>query len=180
LKHQSFGCLLSGESVVAFGTLERDVDLMAADIPIVSLTLSDSGSLTYAMLTGLVQPNLQFVVVDTPLFAYEPILKGLQRKTDFPLAEELLSFDRGQDVPPSSLPIDDVVDKVKASKGRSLESVLNLPKSIDLDPSQTVSLLAGVSQSVSLVQGPPGTGKSFLGALLAKVFLNTRRRPSSC
>ncbi|GME65998.1 AAA family ATPase [Neofusicoccum parvum] len=107
------------------------------------------------------------------MFAYEPILQCLQAKVELPLAEELLSLDEsntGTRFRPSSICPQHVVEAIDDSAGQNLERPLRLPKPVNLDQSQTKSLLAGLTQTASLIQGPPGTGKSFIGALLAKAF----------
>jgi len=170
LKHQSFGCLLNNTQVIAFARLERDVESLAKDKPIVCLTVSHENFLAKAVIEDLARQPLEFVLVDTPIFAYEPILKGLQKKMDSEMVEQLLATEFDQPIPRSSLDFGHIVGKVKESQGKHLESFLSLPKKIDLDASQLASLVTGLNMSISLVQGPPGTGKSFIGALLAKII----------
>lgn len=174
LKYQSFGCLLQGNDIVAFGTLERDVDLLAADEPILVLRVSDAGPLGSTLLAAKMRSDFQFLLVGTPIFAYAPVLRRLQEMTTFPLDMELVAYDKGQAVSASPFDLSSICQKIRVAQGRDMRSILNLQKDVDLDPSQTRSLLAGLESCVSLIQGPPGTGKSFIGALLAKaVYENT-------
>ncbi|KAF7355553.1 hypothetical protein MSAN_01472400 [Mycena sanguinolenta] len=63
-----------------------------------------------------------------------------------------------------------IIKALRSDYRRDLGPLFKTPKPILLDESQAASLLAGLTQRVSLIQGPPGTGKSFIGALLAKVL----------
>ena len=108
------------------------------------------------------------MLVDTAMFACEPILKCLQSKKELPLDEELLAPGTEEALRVSPLRPDEVIRKVEENEGHRLEEILKIGKSVNLDTSQTESLVSGLAQTVSLIQGPPGTGKSFIGALLAK------------
>ncbi|KAF4541079.1 AAA family ATPase [Lasiodiplodia theobromae] len=172
LKHQSFGCLMNNDQVVAFATLERVQDNLLRDPPIVTLRIPDTRALERALLTLKVSNKVDFVLINTAMFAYEPILECLQAKVELPLAEELLSLseEAGTRCRSSRICPDDVADRIAEAGGQGLDDILSLPKPVNLDESQTKSLLSGLRQTVSLIQGPPGTGKSFIGALLAKAL----------
>ena len=190
LKHQSFGCLLCSNEIMAFATLDRDEELLAEDPPIILLRIFGDLAIKKALITLKVAlpQNLEFVLVDTPFFAYEPVLRRLQGMTFLPLSNELLGLDGSEQVVSSPVAPGNIVALVKLHEGRNLRKVLSLPKDVILDHSQTESLVAGLSQTVSLIQGPPGeildyhlnssttdqdiagTGKSFIGAILAKAL----------
>jgi hypothetical protein len=87
LQHQAFGVLCRGEELLGFGFVDRDIDKLSQSPPVVSLQFVDEDGLLRARL-ALNLPNLesvQFILVDTPVFAYEPVLRGLQRISDLPL-----------------------------------------------------------------------------------------------
>ena len=175
LKHQSFGCILDRERVVAFATLFRVEELLTqCKQPTIVLRTSDSATLENLLSALKSSDNLEFVMVDTPMFAYEPILRCLQSTVELPLWEELFALSDEEihaAVRPSSVAPLKLIDEIETNEAVDLQSVLSLPKAVTLDESQRSSLLAGLRQSVSLIQGPPGTGKSFLGALLTKALL---------
>ncbi|GME34140.1 NFX1-type zinc finger-containing protein 1 [Neofusicoccum parvum] len=157
LKHQSFGCLMEDGKVIAFATLDRVEDLLAQEPPVVTLRISETKSLERVLLALKLSKDVDFLLVDTAMFAYEPILDCLQRKLELPLSDELLALEESEDrIQPSSICPEDIVQKIEGMEGKNLDSTLNLPKQVDLDPSQTESLLAGLAQTVSLIQGPPG------------------------
>ncbi|KAI4198852.1 MAG: hypothetical protein LQ350_005001 [Teloschistes chrysophthalmus] len=177
LKHMSLGCLLCSNEIVAFMTVDRNEDLLAEDPPIILLQVLGTSALMKTLMSLKLahQQQLEFVQVDTPFFAYEPILRCLQEKTSLPLSNELLGLVESTQLASSPFAPEDIVAKVKQYEGRNLRKLLKISKDVTLDHSQTESLVAGLSQNVSLVQGPPGTGKSFIGAILAKVLHETSR-----
>ncbi|KAK7510212.1 uncharacterized protein IWZ02DRAFT_437339 [Phyllosticta citriasiana] len=153
LKHNSFSCLMENGRVVAFANVERVEEKLLMEPPQVTLRISDPRALE-AVFPKLKQnkSEVDFVVVDTAMFAYEPVLECLRRQVELPLEQEILGLGE------------------MMSKGMDLQYTLDLPSQVNLDPSQLESLLSGLRQTVSLIQGPPGTGKSFIGALIANAF----------
>ncbi|KAF1998618.1 P-loop containing nucleoside triphosphate hydrolase protein [Amniculicola lignicola CBS 123094] len=170
MKNQSFGCLVSGSQVIAFGTVERDEDMLSKEPPILVLRVSDQASFDKVLLTSKLRTNIDFVQVDTAVFAYEPILKRLQKMMDVPLHEQLLDHDVELSQAPSGVVPTSTVDLIQKRFDTDLRSLLGTPRSVKLDSAQAESLITGLKQKVSLIQGPPGTGKSFIGALLCKVL----------
>jgi hypothetical protein len=156
LKHQSFGCLMDGSDFIAFATIDRNEDLLANVPPVIVLQISGEASLKKALLALNPPKTLQFLQVDTPIFAHEHVLKRLQEKTALPLAEELIvNPAQGQtESPPQPCSI---IQEIKNRRGRNLKSLLRTPMSIVLDESQFDSLIAGLTRRVSLIHGPPGT-----------------------
>lgn len=180
LKHQSFGCVVDHGRVITFATLIRVENFLAGDNdgnyqePLIVLQAPDKDSLEKLLLTLMSSDTADFIMVDTPVFAYEPILRCLQSTVEITLWQELFAVS-GEEIeaavrPSAAAPLD-LISKIEASKGSDLQSTLSLPKSVELDASQLGSLLAGLRQSVSLIQGPPGTGKSFIGALLTQALV---------
>ncbi|KAL9003978.1 MAG: hypothetical protein Q9188_003184 [Gyalolechia gomerana] len=165
----SLGCLLCSKEIVAFGTVDRNEGLLAEDPPIILLQVfGKSASMkTLISLKTAHQEQLEFVQVDTPFFAYEPVLKCLQEKASLPLADELLGLVEPRQLAKSPFAPELVVAEIKRHEERNLRDLLKIPKDVILDRSQTESLVAGLSQNVDLIQG---AGKSFIGAILAKVL----------
>jgi hypothetical protein len=130
---------------------------------------------------------VDYIQVDTPFFAYEPVLHCLQDMNDIPLAQFLLGT-TPDEVSQTAVAVDSaLVDELRAKGSQIIQSRLKTDQPIILDQSQMDSLIAGLGQSVSLIQGPPGklvnsvlfhsqfltslgTGKSFISASIAKAL----------
>lgn len=97
--------------------------------------------------------DIRFLMVDAPVFAYEPILRCIQDKTDLPLAKELLEYKRGDTAASSNLIPSPVLDQFSAA---NVQHILKSQNPVQLDSSQFESFTFGLKQSVSLIQGPPG------------------------
>jgi hypothetical protein len=156
MKHQSFGCLMNGNELLAFATVERDEDLLAQKPPIIVLNISGEMAFTKILIATKTSENLKFVQVDTAIFAYEPILKRLQEKTVLPLAEELFRSDLHQGQEDSDIKPTRIIERIRECGSQDLQSLLNTPKSVELDSSQLDSLVMGLEKRLSLIQGPPG------------------------
>ena len=142
--------------MVAFATVSRDEDLLASIPPVLVLQIAGENAFKKVLLAAKSTYELQFVQVDTPVFAYEPILRCLQTKTDIPLVEELLYLELERDRSESILKPKLILERIRAHGNQNLQTLLRTPKSINLDDSQTESLLQGLTRAVSLIQGPPG------------------------
>ncbi|KAH7096945.1 P-loop containing nucleoside triphosphate hydrolase protein [Auriculariales sp. MPI-PUGE-AT-0066] len=170
IKHRSLACLAVDDKAIAFGEINRNEDLLACKLPIVVLQVSGETN-TVDVLSKLKKGRpVKLIQVDTAVFAYEPVLTVLQRMSRPELSPELFLWDNDPLQAPQSMP-DPFVSSLRADASMDVGSVLGLDKTIVLDGAQSNSLLAALSQRVSLIQGPPGTGKSFVGALSAKVLL---------
>jgi hypothetical protein len=156
VKHRAFGCLIRGTEIVGFATIERNIEKLALEPPVVMLRISGEEALKKSLLYLKLYSDLRFLVVDTPIFAYEPILKCLQESIEIPLTEELFLYERGQPVKDSNLAPWDMINQLKEVYNCSIQNILQTTKPVTLDPSQLESLLAGLTQRVSLIQGPPG------------------------
>ncbi|OJZ81129.1 hypothetical protein ASPFODRAFT_146329 [Aspergillus luchuensis CBS 106.47] len=170
LKHQSFGCLLNKKEVVGFASLDRGSSDLTDDIPTLALSVQGDSALHRVLACAKMGFLFTFVIVNTPIFAYEPILQRLQSVMEYPLSRILLA----QAPSPERLTFDGdletIIEQIRTSRGQSLNRIIDTEKNISLDDSQLQSLLSGLQQSISTIQGPPGTGKSFLGALIAKIL----------
>lgn len=156
VKHNAFGCLLRGTEIVAFATIERNFDDLMSTPPVVMLRILGEEAVKKAILFLKIYDDVEFLVVDTPTFAYEPILKCLQERTEFPLTEELFLYENNDPVKESSLAPQAVINELNDPYRRNIQHILETKQPITLDPSQLESLLAGLTQRVSLIQGPPG------------------------
>ena len=90
LKHQSLACLIVDGDFAGFAAIHRDLDLLASTPPIVVLQFySHSG--TFSVLIKLqTAQTLTLVQLDTALFSFEPVLKGLQGLKSLRLVNELI------------------------------------------------------------------------------------------
>ncbi|KAL4912229.1 P-loop containing nucleoside triphosphate hydrolase protein [Aspergillus aurantiobrunneus] len=169
LRNHSFGCLLRGQEIISFATVDRQIDYLLDDPPSIVLRVIGDEALRKALSYFKLNDDIQFLLVDAPVFAYEPILRRLQEKVEIPLSEELLEYESGSAVVHANIVPPTLVSALDEDDP-PLQNILKTPTSISLDPSQMESLVCGLTQRVSLIQGPPGTGKSFVGALIAKAL----------
>jgi hypothetical protein len=166
LRHESFGVLIKDQDIIGFAHIDRDVDLLSGDPPIVCLQFTHGQAFSKALLALKSPKGIKFVFVDTSVFAYEPVLGRLQRMTDLPLGNHLLNIQDGSTEFALDPELANVVAQLKAAT--SEESSFSISgKRFRLDKAQHVSLLHCLTNPVALVQGPPGCGKSFLGAIFA-------------
>ncbi|KAG6919535.1 hypothetical protein DXG01_005125 [Tephrocybe rancida] len=173
LRHQSVGCLVVDGEIITFATLNRDQGFLEKKPPSIVLQVEGELAVTKTLLKLKSSGDIRFVLVDTAIFAFEPVLKVLQRANTLPLSPELLLWDADSvlsevDVQPPNLV--ELVRALRFNPQHDIQQMLGLTTSIRLDRSQAGSLIAGLTQKVSLIQGPPGTGKSFIGSLIAKAI----------
>jgi len=77
-KHQSVACLLADGAVVAFPTINRNIDLLAEEPPIVTLQFASEAGTTNALLRVKTAKRITLVQIDTAVFAFAPVLRRLQ------------------------------------------------------------------------------------------------------
>ena len=155
-KHLSLACLIIDEEIVAFPTIHRDVDQLARNPPVITLQFTGIASITKSLLKLKTTRNVKLAQIDTAVFAYEPVLRGLQEIRDLPLADELLSWTPDSvPIPPSHVPTV-LIDSLEVYPTQDIQGILETSKSIRLDKVQMKSLLTGLKQRLSLIQGPPG------------------------
>lgn len=157
LRHQSFGALLCGKEVCGFAVVDRDLELLCKSPPVVCLQFSDSSALGKALVALQFTSDSQFVLVDTPMFAYEPVLNGLKAIHDLPLQDILLnpSQPREHNTIALSHELETLVSRYRTHGDEGL-SISIQGKVIRLDRSQIDSFVNALSAPVSLIQGPPG------------------------
>lgn len=156
MKHQSLGCLVSDDNIIAFASVERDEDSLAEHPAVIVLRITEEDSFRKALVVCKSNSDLRFVQVDTAVFAYEPILKCLQTVTDTPLQEQLLSLHPGAAEVLSGIQPTDIVNVIREEWESDLQAVVGTSRSVNLDVAQTESLVSGLTKKVSLIQGPPG------------------------
>ncbi|KAG1720035.1 P-loop containing nucleoside triphosphate hydrolase protein, partial [Suillus occidentalis] len=170
LKHQSLICILSGNQIISLASVNRVEALLAQKPPVIVLQLEGEASILKTLLQLQSSNAIRLIQIDTALFAFEPVLKALQKTQVIPLSEELLFWKDGNIIGSAAVTAAQVTRPLAMNPSLDLKQLLGLSSTIILDKSQAASLLAGLTQKLSLIQGPPGTGKSFIGALLAKAI----------
>lgn len=173
LKHNSFGCIIDNGRIITYAALFRVEELLLQPQPTIVLCPKDRSSLEKLLLALSTSQSAEFIIVETPVFAYEPVLKCLQSTVEISLWRELFPENEAElESAIRSFPgaPHHLADDLEQDNGSDLAKKLSLSKAVDLDTFQLQSLLSGLRQSVSLIQGPPGTGKSFIGALLTKAL----------
>ena len=163
-KHQSLACLIVGKEVVAFPTINRNEDLLAKVPPEIVLQFEGGENTTNALRKLRLGDDVTLIQIDTALFSYEPILKGLQQIETLPLSSELLLWKKGDKIslvsgqlgPKERKKTMQVVETLRRNPQTDLRSILSTTKSIQLDDTQSASLISGLEQTISLIQGPPG------------------------
>ncbi|RYO90590.1 hypothetical protein DL764_008430 [Monosporascus ibericus] len=182
LKHQAFGALFQHGKIFGFAFVNRNDNLLCMDPPAVCLQFTDSRTLGKALLALKSPDTLNFMLVDTPVFAYEPVLNELKTMNDLPLQGVLLNVEESSETYENS-------NKLELPSGlRTLVSRLgSAPMTAGgarldrtnarMDSSQLESLLGALEHRLSVIQGPPGTGKSFTGAHIVEcLYSNSKQR----
>lgn len=167
LKHGSMACITVDGEVVALVTVRRDNELLIEEPPILVLqfpTATDSSNCLKRIHQG---KEWKLVVLETPLYAYEPILRRLQLMKKIPLEEDLLFWTPEMEKvgdPVYTLRESEKIKKLKVNltQGNCVRRVLNCggSKEMVLDEKQGDAMLAALTRRVGLVQGPPGTHSS--------------------
>ena len=155
-KHGSMACILISGKPIGFASIYRDEDLLSQKPPIFVVQLEGEVN-TINVLTRLkTAKNVGMVQLNTVLLPYEPVLRAIQDIKDVPLAEELQFWNEDSPTRPPSFGGLDIVAALKLDPGCELEPYLKTPSPVMLDEKQAASLVAGLTQKVSLIQGPPG------------------------
>lgn len=124
--------------------------------PVLKLRISGQEALKKCFLYLKMYNDVEFLLVDAPIFAYEPTLKRLQGMAILPLKEELFLYEKGKLVGMSGLVPLSLACKLDEEVNSDISDILGTTKPVKLDWSQLRSLVAGLTQRVSLIQGPPG------------------------
>ncbi|TFY66383.1 hypothetical protein EVG20_g4700 [Dentipellis fragilis] len=181
VRHQSLSCLMVDGIPVAYPIVHRDEELLARALPMIVVQFNGEVSTRKALSALKTATKITLVLIQTAMFAYEPVLKAIQGVRHMPLSPELLAW--GEDSLPEtpSLYPSELVSALETDPRQDLKPFLQTSTAIILDKAQAASMLSALTRRVSLIQGPPGTGKSFIGALLAKALHDaTRQRILVC
>lgn len=173
LRHQAFGALYQGQEIFGFAFVERDLDSLLLSPPVIILHFTDDNAFKKALVAFKTASDVMFTLVDTPVFAYEPVLERLKDMKEFPLQDKLLDPAGGVDdfvpVPRIQLFANRLAREERSLRIQIREGSVN--KEFELDYSQQQSMKSVFVSKVSVIQGPPGTGKSFIGALAMHYIL---------
>jgi hypothetical protein len=90
IKHQTFGALCQGQTIYGFAFIDRDITSLAKSPPVIKLQFTDGQALAKSLMAVKSNIDLQFVVIDTPIYAYQPVLEGIKNIRDLPLQDQLL------------------------------------------------------------------------------------------
>lgn len=156
LRHGNIACLFLDGEPAAFPTIHREVDELTRDPSKIVLRFQDDQTLPYALLKMKTAENIRLAQLDAAIFAFEPFLKRLQDMRGIPLAEELIHWEAGDPVKAPHFQPFETIQKIESRVGNDISDLLGTSKRVHLNNSQTESLVACLSQRVSIVQGPPG------------------------
>lgn len=166
-RHQSLACLVVQDTILSLGTIHRDEELLAKKPPIVVLQIEGEANISKTLVQLKVAKQIRLVQIDTALFAFEPVLRALQKVQTLPLCHEILFWEAGTSVGSPPITIPQITSQLAQNPSMDLQPLLKTRKSIKLDVSQAQSLIIGLNQKLSLIQGPPGTFYPCLDLFLA-------------
>ena len=178
LRHNSFGAFCVDKKLLGFGHLIRDIERLSRDVPQVGFEIVERQSLRDVLTCAKASPRLlSFVMVDTAMFSYEPILKQLQKIKDLPLREDILRLSSENDQEADAFtPRPEVrtwINQLRSASTPHHALTIGNKANLELDQAQLSALIYALESPLPLIQGPPGTGKSFIGALAAKILLES-------
>ncbi|KAF4126208.1 Superfamily I DNA and/or RNA helicase [Geosmithia morbida] len=176
LRNQAFGALCSGSDVVGFATIHIDNDLLVGQHPKVGLQFTNTKFLAKVVGEISTMKSLRFILINTPVFAYEPVLKRLKEIRQLPLESQILRLNVESDgnldgfCPlPYVLPFLKKLEVLESSAAGGVFA--HEGDEYTLDAAQGKAVSYALRSPLAIIQGPPGTGKSFVGALVAKLLL---------
>ncbi|SPO07334.1 related to ECM32 - DNA dependent ATPase/DNA helicase B [Cephalotrichum gorgonifer] len=173
LKHQSFGAFCCGKELLAFGFIWKDEAKLLRTPPVVEIQIPDIDALRKVLGALFQSKPLDFALVDTAVFAYEPVLKRLKCIKELPLDICLLDPSRADAVKFEPKPgIQSLIEDLKAQGSKEGCKIVGQP----VDGDQVRSIVDALRLPVSAILGPPGTGKSYVGALIVSAALNQEMR----
>ena len=155
LKHQSFGAFFSDKELLGFGFIfrSRDDTNLLMKTPIVEIQMPDVDALRKVLESLLQGRPLDFALVDTAVFAYEPVLTRLKSIKELPLDTCLLNPSGADEVEFQPKPgVQRLIDELEPRLDRTGCTIDN--HSVDKD--QLQSIIDALSHSVSAIIGPPG------------------------
>ena len=167
LKHQAFGVLHHEKKIFGYAFIDRNIDLLCASPPTVLLQFTDDKELCKSLSALKSLQKVCFTIVDASTFAYEPVLKVLQRISELPLQDMLINpTSQASAMPELDSSLANVVEKLRSARKTSegfvkLASSFSMKSnqasdSIFLDESQLASLVNALTNKPTIIQGPPG------------------------
>lgn len=178
LRHQAFGALYQGQEIFGFAFVHRNVDDLLLSPPVIILQFTDGKALEKALMALKTSSDTMFTLVDTPVFAYEPILDRLKNMTELPLQANLMHPGGIETNIDPHIDLESFTELQIAHTGTARVTIQGAsPKKVFLlDETQVSCLTNALTSKTSVVQGPPGTGKSFIGALATYFLLKYTMR----
>lgn len=180
-KHGSIGALCLGETFVGFGFMVKDQQALQGGKTVFGLQMADGASLAKALavLCGPKCNELVLYVVNTPTFAYEPVLKRLAQVKELPLDSHIVEQGAQRELEqPERMQIrlQTMINAWENNSKIDFQTFFKTQQSLILGDAQLESMINGLKNPQALIQGPPGTGKSFIGALIALQILQLTGR----
>lgn len=165
LRHQAFGALYQGQEIFGLAFVDRDIDGLLRSPPVVILQFTDDKALKNALMALRTTQDVIFTLVDTPVFAYEPVLARLKDMEELPLQDQLLDPSQATDDFIPHAAVQRITEKLASSSAEISIKNGNIHKKFQLDYSQRCSLINALSMRCSVIEGPPGSFSRFLDAL---------------
>ena len=155
LKHQSFGAFCCNEELLAFGFVWKEEEMLLRTWPVIEIQVPDGDALRKVLGALLQHKPLDFALVDTAIFAYEPVLRRLKSIMELPLDTCLLNPAGADELEFQPKPgIQRAVDDLKSYIGNPGTTCTIHKKPVDDD--QIQSIINALSRPVSTILGPPG------------------------
>jgi hypothetical protein len=123
--------------------------------------------------------DLAFVQVDTAVFAYEPVLKCLQRMSELPLEQQVLNLTPSSGEALSGIQPTEIINNIRDNWQQDLQNVLGSQGPVQLDLAQAESLITGLAKRLSIIQGPPGQFICYFIFIPDRCMLQSESRSSS-
>ena len=154
LRQGSFACLISGTDIIAFVTIIRNMDLLIEYPPVIVVQMGGEVTMRDALFK-LHRASLSLVQINTPIFAYEPVLRGLQSMSwsPGPFFLDGTLFTK----PHTPRAVQGDLSNIGSGLASGLiNGLVGIRNPITLDDAQTEAFVCGLTQKVALIQGPPG------------------------
>lgn len=180
-KHGSIGALCLGDSFIGLGSMVKDRLALQGGKTVFGLQMTDGASLAKALavLCGPKCNELVLYVVNTPTFAYEPVLRRLAQVKELPLDSHIVELGaQGELEQPERMQtrLRSMTEAWESNSKINFQTFLGTKQPLLLGGAQLESMINGLKNPLALIQGPPGTGKSFIGALIALQILQLTER----
>lgn len=156
IKHQCSACLIIDDDVVAFPTINRDEDYLSKNPPEIVLQVEGHLATTQTLLRLKNARKVKLCLINTAIFAYQPVLAALKEISSLPLEPELIRWSNNNPTEHIQSPPLRIIQAIQVITKQDLSDILNTNRPILLDDAQASSLLFSLTQRVSLIQGPPG------------------------